>query len=71
MRFTWRTPEVNDLDESFYCRGRRKEVTLEQCLDRFVDANALQKKSSACLRCHIGLANRRRFAASCMCDEAA
>ena len=65
MSFTWRTPEVTSLDDTFYCRGRRKDVSLEQCLDRFVDANAFRKRSSACMCCHIGMANRRRFAGSC------
>ena len=65
MRFSRSAPAVRRLEEVFYCRGRRRDVSLEQCLDRFVDANAFKNQSSTCMNCHIGLANRKRFAGTC------
>ncbi len=62
MRFTWKTPDVVDLANTFYCRSRRKYLALEHCLDGYVDANAFEKRSSACFRCPIGQVNRKRFA---------
>ena len=71
MRFTMKTPEVTDLEDKFYCRSRRKYVSLEACLDGYVDANAFDKKWSACFRCPIGMVNRRHFAGSAAADDAA
>ena len=47
MRFTMKMPEVFDLEDKFYCRSRRKYMSLETCLDGYVDTNAFEKKWSA------------------------
>lgn len=62
MRFTVSTPYPMQLHDTFYCRPRRKVLTLERCLDDFLDANAFERKRSACYRCPQGRKNREMFA---------
>ena len=51
-------------DEEFYCRPRRRRLTIEKCLDDYMNANALSNKRSACWRCPQGCQNRKTFASS-------
>jgi hypothetical protein len=57
------TPKISP-DEEFYCRPRRRRLTIEKCLDDYVNANAFANKRSACWRCPQGCANRKAFAGS-------
>lgn len=52
--------ELN-LKDSFYCKARRRQITLFKCLDDFVNANAFEKRSAACWRCQQGRLNRENF----------
>lgn len=47
----------------FYCRHRRRTVSLDQCLDGYLNANAFPIRGSACWRCVQGWQIRRDFAA--------
>lgn len=49
------------LDDEFYCRPRRRKLTIEKCLDDYMNANAFEQKRSACFRCPQGCTNRRVF----------
>jgi hypothetical protein len=37
-------------------------VTLESCLDGFLEANAMERLRSACFRCPLGRCNREAYA---------
>lgn len=50
-----------DLASDFYCRPRRRKLTIEICLQDYVDANAFENRRSACWRCSLGCANRHKF----------
>lgn len=50
------------LEDEFYCRARRRRMTIERCLQDYVDANAFAVKRSACSGCHQGCGNRKAFA---------
>jgi hypothetical protein len=63
MRFNYTYPEVNELSDCFYCRARRKDLTLDKCLNDYVEANAFENRRSACFRCPQGRKNRETFAA--------
>jgi hypothetical protein len=62
MRFTVTAPVLVNLDDRFYCRSRRDQVTLEKCLDGYMEANAMERRRSACFRCPQGRRNRENFA---------
>lgn len=62
MRFTYSYPDVTELADSFYCRARRKDLALEKCLNDYLEANAFDKRRSACFRCPQGRKNRETFA---------
>jgi hypothetical protein len=47
----------------FYCRSKKRRVPVEDCLEKYVDANAFDKKRSACWRCYQGKKTRTDFAA--------
>ncbi len=53
-----------DLEDEFYCRARRRRLTLDKCLEDYVDANAFNSKRSACWRCPQGRTNREEYACS-------
>jgi hypothetical protein len=63
-------PQPNDtpntdpmrLEDDFYCRARRRRVTLDKCLNDYLDANAFSQRRSACWRCPQGRRNRECFA---------
>lgn len=54
--------EPRKLEDDFYCRARRRRVTLDKCLNDYLDANAFNQKRSACWRCPQGRRNRENFA---------
>ncbi len=62
MRFTYSEAQPLTLSDTFYCRPRRKKLTLEKCLDDFLEANAFERRRSACFRCPQGRRNRETFA---------
>lgn len=49
------------LDNEFYCRPRRRRLTIERCLEDYLDANAFDDKRSACFHCPQGCSNRNEF----------
>jgi hypothetical protein len=69
MRFTYSISEVADLSDSFYCRARRKELSLDKCLNDYLEANAFERRRSACFRCPQGRKNREVFAGAPEDDE--
>jgi hypothetical protein len=52
------------LDDEFYCRPRRRRLSIEKCLDDYMNANAFENRRSACFRCPQGCGNRRVFSES-------
>lgn len=50
------------LDDEFYCRARRRRLSLEKCLADYCAANAFDNRKSACWRCPQGKNNRREYA---------
>lgn len=52
------------LQDVFYCSARRRRMTLEQCLDDFVEVNAMTLRRRVCYRCPQGRTNREVFAGS-------
>lgn len=61
MRFTYSQQETQELSDTFYCRARRKELTLDKCLNDYLESNAFEKRRSACFRCPQGRKNRELF----------
>ena len=45
----------------FYCRAKKKRLSVEECLERYVDSNAFEKKRSACWRCYQGRSTRSEY----------
>jgi hypothetical protein len=62
MRFTDPDRMVTRLDDMFQCRPRRKKLTLEKCLDDYLESNAFDRRLSACYRCPMGRGNRENCA---------
>ncbi|MBP7126606.1 hypothetical protein KBD49_09605 [Myxococcota bacterium] len=62
MRFTSVSEDIRDLVDTFHCRARRKELTLDKCLNDYLEANAFDRKRSACYRCPQGRRNREAYA---------
>ncbi|MBP7125572.1 hypothetical protein KBD49_04320 [Myxococcota bacterium] len=52
------------LEAPFYCKTRRIEVTVQKCLDSFVEANAFSFKESTCFKCTQGQRVRSLIARS-------
>ena len=57
------TPRLEYLDDRFYCKARRRRLTLDKCLSDYCTANAFERKKSACWRCPQGQINRKRYSA--------
>ena len=55
-------PRRMQLDDEFYCRPRRRRLSLEKCLEDYMNANAFGTKRAACWRCPQGCNIRRQFA---------
>lgn len=49
------------LRDVFYCSARRRKMTLETCLDDFVEVNAMTMRRRVCYRCPQGRTNREIF----------
>jgi hypothetical protein len=49
------------MEEAFYCRARRRRLTLGKCLDDYMNANAFEDKKSCCWKCPQGRRNRTEF----------
>ena len=64
MRFDYSYPVVTELAEEFCCRCRRKDMSLDRCLNDYLEANAFEKRRSACFRCPQGRKNRDDFASA-------
>ena len=62
MRYKNPEPQKMKLEDKFYCRARRKWLILDKCLNDYVNANAFEKRRSACYRCLQGRRNREAFA---------
>ena len=62
MRFNYSYPLVSELTDTFLCRSRRKDLSLDRCLNDYVEANAFENRRSACFRCPQGRKNRDDFA---------
>jgi hypothetical protein len=62
MRCTSTEQHRHAISDTFYCRPRRKVLTLNRCLTDYLETNALEKRGSACFRCMLGRINREQFA---------
>lgn len=71
MRFNYTYPVVTELSDVFYCRARRKDLDLEKCLNDYLEANAFDRRRSACFRCPQGRKNRESFASADLDEDAA
>jgi hypothetical protein len=49
------------LNTSFYCKFLTRTVTVSECLDDYVNANALNIRNSPCFKCSHGLKVRADF----------
>lgn len=45
----------------FYCKNRRRKLIAGKCLEDYMNANALERKRSACWRCFQGKKTRQEF----------
>ena len=55
-------PKTFEEPETFYCRGLSKRMSIFDCMSKFVDANALNRKENPCFKCVQGEANRGEYA---------
>ncbi|MBR56864.1 MAG: hypothetical protein CMH54_02275 [Myxococcales bacterium] len=49
------------LEDEFYCRARRRRLSLGKCLNDYCNANAFEDRKSACWRCPQGQNNRSDY----------
>ncbi|GMV42705.1 MAG: hypothetical protein AMXMBFR64_44210 [Myxococcales bacterium] len=49
------------LNTTFYCKFLTKTVSISDCLDDYVNANALNIRNSPCFKCSHGLKVRANF----------
>ncbi|HAN32809.1 MAG TPA: hypothetical protein DCQ06_14540 [Myxococcales bacterium] len=54
--------DATSLADEFYCRPRRRRLTVDKCLEDYMNANAFGTKRAACWRCPQGHNIRRQFA---------
>jgi hypothetical protein len=47
-----------------YCKNHKRDVEMLSCIDKYVDANAIPDRNSACFRCLQGQKARLDFATS-------
>lgn len=50
------------LTETFHCERRSVDLQMHECMTSYVNANALQQKTSPCFGCALGLEQRTFFA---------
>ena len=58
MAFSFR----DKLLKRFFCHNIKRDVTVEECLDNYVNANAINIKNLPCYRCEQGQKIREEFA---------
>jgi hypothetical protein len=56
--------ETMSLIDPFYCPIRRRKMTVENCLDNYVNTAAYENKRNVCYNCRPGRNLRERFASS-------
>ena len=49
------------IGEEFYCKNRRRKLITGKCLEDYMNANALERRRSACWRCFQGKKARQEF----------
>ena len=64
-------PLVRRLEDHFHCRSRRADTSLQECLNRFVEANAFEKRRNSCFECAVGQRLRLDFAEGPFAEESA
>ena len=52
------------LTAQFFCKFFNRDVRTTECIDDYVNANALNIRHSPCFKCPQGLKNRMSFSAS-------
>lgn len=52
------------LNQQFKCKTREKMISIEECLELFLNANSLNQKNSPCFKCSYGQKIRADFANS-------
>ncbi len=62
-------PLVRNLEDHFHCRSRRVDTTLQECLNRFVEANAFELRRNSCFECAVGQRLRIDFAECPVIDD--
>lgn len=67
---SWRLPVVRQPVFSqlkapvVQCKFRKREMPMLECIDSYVNANAMPNRRSACFRCTQGQKTRSQFACS-------
>ena len=56
-----RVPKVSS-SSVFYCRSKKRKLTMGECVDKYVESNAFDKRRSTCWRCFQGRKNRTDYA---------
>ena len=56
--------EAMSLIDPFFCPIRRRKMTIENCLDNYVNAAAYENRRNVCYNCRPGRNLRERFASS-------
>jgi hypothetical protein len=51
-------------EDSFYCREKKQQITINKCYNDFLDANAFANRNSVCHFCPTGKEIRRLVAES-------
>jgi len=62
LRQTEQKPGRLSAITEFYCRTKKRRLTVGDCLEHYVDANAFEKRKSACWRCFQGKRTRVDYA---------
>jgi hypothetical protein len=57
-------PGRKKLSEEFKCKFLNRHIMVSDCMDNYVNANALNIKNSPCFKCGHGLKIRMGFAQS-------
>lgn len=52
------------MNQQFKCKSREKMISIEECLELFLNANSLNQKNSPCFKCDYGQKMRADFANS-------
>ena len=58
---TERRRKAIQIVQEFYCKNRRRRLITGKCLEDYMNANALERKRSACWRCYQGKKTRLEF----------